>query len=128
LGLAIVVSAALACGPASAAEYISPSGYLQVIGYRLVRAASREGAAVVLLAGRVEALADCEGATVVFDVFDRAGRNVGEVRLDHGPLYRHDVWPLGRGELVPVAGTKIEAAVAGATRIVVREADCSRRW
>jgi len=124
----IVVSAALACGPATAAEYISPSGYLQVIGYRMVRAALRDRAGVVLLAGRVEALADCDGATVVFDVVDRAGRKSGEVRLDHGPLYRHDVWPLGRGELVPVAGMELKAAVAGAEHVIVREADCSRRW
>ena len=128
MGLVILVSAALACSPANAVGFISPSGYLQVVGYRLVRVASRDGTGVALLAGRVEALADCDGATVVFDVFDRAGHRLGEVRLVHGPLYRHDVWPLGRGELVPVVGTELEAAVAGADHVIVREADCSRRW
>jgi hypothetical protein len=127
LGVVIVISAALAWRNANADGYISPSGYLQVVGYQLVRAVTRDGAGVALLAGRVEALADCDGATVTFDVLDDEDRKLGEIRLVHGPLYRHDVWPLESGELVPAVGTDLKAAVAGAKHVLVREAVCSRR-
>lgn len=126
LRMVILALTGIACASVNAASFTSPSGYLQVEAYRLVRAVSRNGAGEVLLTGQVEALADCDGVTLVFDVFGRADDTLGRVRLTHGPLYRHDVWPLDRGKLLPSAGMDLESVVKGAESVAVREADCTR--
>lgn len=107
---------------AVAATYTAPSGYLQVIAYKLQRV-ERDGRAGLAVGGWVEGLADCRGALLLFDVFDRGGRPVGTIRISHGAFFRHDRWDLGPGEFSP-AGDRA-AAIAAADRVEVRSADCT---
>ena len=121
--LIYVISAILLSHTAAAATYTAPSGYLQIVGYRLIPA--RPGTGTVGVAGRVEALADCRGALLTFDVLDRSGGRVGTYRVSHGPFFRHDVWEIGAGVFTPEAGDAAKAAAA-ADHVAVREADCTR--
>ncbi len=110
--------------PASAATYTAPSGYFQIIGYTLQRV-ERDGVAGLAVDGWVQALADCRGAVLLFDVLDRAGRPVGTVRVTHGAFFRHDRWGIGPGAFTPLG--EPAAAIAAADRIEVREAGCTER-
>ena len=107
---------------AVAATYTAPSGYLQVIAYKLQRV-PQDGGAGLAVGGWVEALADCRGALLLFDVLDRGGRPVGTIRISHGAFFRHDRWDLGPGEFSP-HGDRAAALVAAA-RVEVRSADCT---
>lgn len=107
----------------SAATYTAPSGYLQVIGYKLQRG-ERDGKPWIAVAGWVQALADCRGAVLLFDVLGRDGRPVGTVRITHGAFFRHDRWDLGAGEFTPRGG-EAAAAIAAADRVEVRAAECA---
>lgn len=106
---------------ASAATYTAPSGYFQIVGYKL----QRGDAQTLSVGGWVQALADCRGAVLLFDVLDRAGRPVGTIRVTHGAFFRHDRWVIGRGEFTPLG--EPAAAIAAADRVEVREADCVGR-
>ena len=119
--LRLLACIATLCLPlaASAATYIAPSGYFQVVGYKL----QRSGAHGLSVAGWVQALADCRGAELLFDVLDRAGAPVGTIRITHGAFFRHDRWDLGPGEFIPLGGDAARA-VAAADRVEVRTAEC----
>jgi hypothetical protein len=108
---------------AYAATYTAPSGYFQIIGYKLQRG-ERDGEAVLAVAGWVQALADCRGAALLFDVLDRSGRPVGAIRITHGAFFRHDRWTLDPGEFTPQGGDAA-AALAAAHSVEVREAECT---
>ncbi|MBK8162768.1 MAG: hypothetical protein IPK65_06365 [Gammaproteobacteria bacterium] len=121
-GLRQLACVAALCLPlvASAATYIAPSGYFQIVGYKL----QRGGAHGLSVAGWVQALADCRGAELLFDVLDAAGAPVGTIRVTHGAFFRHDRWDLGPGEFIPL-GTDVVRAVAAADRVEVRTAECA---
>lgn len=106
--------------PAFAATYIAPSGYFQIIGYKLQRGGPHE----LSVAGWVQALADCRGAEVLFDVLDRTGVSVGAIRVRHGAFSRHDRWDLGPGEFTP-RGLAAAEAIAAADHVEVRAAECT---
>ncbi len=76
------------------------------------------------MGGWVEALADCRGAVILFDVLDRAGAPVGTIRVTHGAFFRHDRWDVGPGEFTPL-GNGSDAAIAAADHVEVREAECT---
>lgn len=105
--------------PVFAATYIAPSGYFQIIGYKLQHGGPLE----LSVAGWVQALADCRGAEVLFDVLDRAGASVGTIRVRHGAFSRHDRWDLGSGEFTP-KGLAAAEAIAAADHVEVRAAEC----
>lgn len=111
-------------GTAFAAGYTAPSGYLQIIGYKL-QLSEREGKPEVSVSGWVEALADCRGAVLQFDVMDRDNNRVGIFKISHGAFFRHDRWDLGPGVFTP-EGRDAARAIAAADHVVVREADCTR--
>jgi len=120
-GLAILIMMMVL--PASAATYVAPSGYLQIVGYRLQRV-EKDGRPGLAVAGWVEALADCRGATLSFDVLDRNGGRVGVITISHGAFFRHDRWELGAGAFEP-EGRDAAQAAAAADHVLVRAADCS---
>jgi hypothetical protein len=114
---------ALLALPVSAATYTAPSGYLQIVGYKLQRG-ERDGRPELAVTGWVEALADCRGATLLFDVLDRDGGRVGTIAISHGAFFRHDRWALGPGVFTP-EGRDAAGAMAAADHVLVRQADCS---
>jgi hypothetical protein len=119
------IGIAACCGSATvfAERYTSSDGYLEVIGYKL-QILNRDGKAEITLTGRVEALADCKGVELSFDVFDRDNRKLGVLQAMHGALGRHDVWVLGPGIFTAQDGTK--NAAASADHVVARDAQCRR--
>ncbi len=121
-GLRLLAGVAALCLPlvASAATYIAPSGYFQIVGYKL----QRGGAHGLSVAGWVQALADCRGAELLFDVLDAAGAPVGTIRVTHGAFFRHDRWDLGPGEFIPLRGD-VATAIAAAQTVRVRAAECT---
>jgi len=107
---------------ASADSYTAPSGYFQIIGYKL-QLANRNGKTEIAVAGRVEAIADCRGAVMLFDVLDKKDNKVGTYKITHGEFFRHDGWELGAGVFTPVGdATK---AIAAADHVAIHEADCN---
>lgn len=106
--------------PAFAATYVAPSGYFQIIGYKLQRTAQHE----LAVTGWVQALADCRGAEVQFDVLDRTGASVGTIRVRYGAFHRHDRWDIGPGEFTP-RGLAAAEAIAVADHVEVRAAECT---
>jgi hypothetical protein len=110
---------------ASAATYTAPSGYFQIIGYKLQRV-ERDGKPELTVAGWVQALADCHGALLEFEVRDRDGKPVGAIRITHGAFYRHDRWGLGPGAFTPQGDDAVQA-ISAADHVVVREADCTAK-
>ncbi|HUO44209.1 MAG TPA: hypothetical protein VMT94_04780 [Burkholderiales bacterium] len=107
---------------AFADSYTAPSGYFQIIGYKL-QLANRNGKTEIAVAGRIEALADCRGAVMVFDVLDKKGDRVGTYKITHGEFFRHDGWELGPGTFAPTGDAA--KAMAAADHVAVREADCN---
>ena len=105
---------------AFAATYIAPSGYFQIVGYKL----QRGGPHGLSVAGWVQALADCHGAELLFDVLDRAGVPVGTIHVTHGAFFRHDRWDLGPGEFTPIRGDAA-TAVSAAHSVQIRKAECT---
>ena len=120
-----IIGAALLAGTAYADSYISPSGYLEIIGYKL-QISHQDGKNIVAVTGSAMALADCDGAVMLFDVLDRNGRPVGTYKITHGEFFRHDGWALGPGEFTPLDGDSQQAA-AVADHIAVRNVECTRR-
>jgi hypothetical protein len=123
--LAFVTAAILCCGSASADSYTSPSGYLEIIGYKL-QLTQRDGKPAIAVSGSAMALADCPGSIMVFDVLDRTGNQVGTYKIIHGEFFRHDGWALGPGTFTP-AGGDTQQAIAAADHIAVHEVECTRR-
>jgi hypothetical protein len=119
-GLAALLGLSLA---ASAATYTAPSGYFQIVGYKLQRA-ERDGRVELAVDGWVQALANCHGAVLLFEVRARDGRPVGTIRITHGAFFRHDRWGLGPGEFTAEGGD-VAAATAAADHVAVREAECT---
>jgi hypothetical protein len=120
----IVITAGLFLSTAYAASYTAPSGYLQIIGYKL-HVTKREGKPEISVTGSFEALADCSGATVLFDVLDRRGTKLGTYRISYGPFYRHDGGELAPGTYTPEGGDA--GNVIAADHIAVSEAECVKR-
>jgi hypothetical protein len=118
-----LVFALLALPAARAAIYTAPSGYLQIVGYKLQRG-GHDGQPELAVEGWVEALADCSGATLLFDVLDRDGNPVGTLKISHGAFFRHDRWELGPGVFTP-QDRAATAAMNAADHVMVREADCN---
>jgi hypothetical protein len=118
LALAALLGMSLA---ASAATYMAPSGYFQIVGYKLQRV-ERDGKPELSVAGWVQALADCRGAMLLFEVRARDGKPVGTLRISHGAFFRHDRWGLGPGTFTPQGDAA--AAITAADHVVVREAEC----
>ena len=123
--LLFFMTTALLASTAFADSYTSPSGYLEIIGYKLLRS-QHNGTTEISVAGSAMALADCDGAIMVFDVLDRNGNQVGTYKITHGEFYRHDGWALGPGTFTPLAGDA-QQAIAAADHITVREVECTRR-
>ena len=123
--LLFFISAALLLGSAFADSYTSPSGYLEVIGYRL-QLTHHDGKTDVSVSGSAMALADCDGAIMLFDVLDRNGNQVGTYKIIHGEFFRHDGWALGPGTFTPLGGDSQQAAAA-ADHITVHQIECTRR-
>ena len=123
--LLFFISAALLLGSAFADSYTSPSGYLEVIGYKLQRS-HHDGTTDISVSGSAMALADCDGAIMLFDVLDRNGNQVGTYKITHGEFFRHDGWALGPGTFTPLGGDS-QQAVAAADHITVRQIECTRR-
>jgi hypothetical protein len=123
--LIFFMTAALIWGMALADSYTSPSGYLEIIGYRL-QLAHHDGKTAISVSGSALALADCDGAIMLFDVLDRNGNPVGTYKITHGEFFRHDGWALGPGTFTPLSGDAQQAAAA-ADHIAVREVECTRR-
>lgn len=121
----IFLVTALLLNPAFAESYTSPSGYLQVIGYKL-KVTHRSGQAELAVSGWVQALADCKGAMLLFDVMEQGGKKVGTFKTIHGPFFRHDRWDLDPGVFTPEGGDMAKA-IAAAHNVVIREADCTKR-
>jgi hypothetical protein len=119
LGTAACCSSVLAF----AESYTSSDGYLEVIGYKL-QLINRDNKAEITVTGRVEALADCNGVDLTFDVFDGANRKLGVFRATHDAIGRHDVWVLGPGVFAAQDGAK--NAAASADHVVARDAECRR--
>ena len=124
--LVIFVTAILLSATAFADSYTSPSGYLEIIGYRLQRA-QHDGKIDISVSGSAMALADCDGAVMLFDVLDRDGNQVGAYKITHGEFFRHDGWALGPGKCPPAAGVDSQQAAAAADHLTVREVECTKR-
>ena len=122
--LIIFIGAVLFFETASAASYISPSGYLQIIGYKLQHT-DRNGAPGIYVSGTFEALADCSGAEVLFDVLDRNGGELGTYKITYGPFYRHDAGDLAQGTYTLQGGNA--ANIAAADHVAIRQAECTKR-
>jgi len=123
--LLFFISAALLLGSAFADSYTSPSGYLEVIGYRL-QLTHHDGKTDVSVSGSAMALADCDGAIMLFDILDRNGNQVGTYKITHGEFFRHDGWALGPGTFTPLSGD-VQQAAATADHVAVRQIECTRR-
>jgi hypothetical protein len=123
--LLFFISAALLLGSAFADSYTSPSGYLEVIGYRL-QLTHHDGKTDVSVSGSAMALADCDGAIMLFDILDRNGNQVGTYKITHGEFFRHDGWALGPGTFTPLSGD-VQQAAAAADHVAVRQIECTRR-
>jgi hypothetical protein len=123
--LILFTTATLLLGTAFADSYTSPSGYLEIIGYKLERT-HHDGKTAVSVAGSAMALADCAGAIMLFDVLDRDGNLVGTYKITHGEFFRHDGWALGPGTFTPSSGD-MRQATAAADHIAVRELECTKR-
>jgi len=123
--LLFFISAALLLGSAFADSYTSPSGYLEVIGYRL-QLTHHDGKTDVSVLGSAMALADCDGAIMLFDILDRNGNQVGTYKITHGEFFRHDGWALGPGTFTPLTGD-VQQAAAAADHVAVRQIECTRR-
>jgi|GEM_PF-2979548 len=123
--LLFFISAALLLGSAFADSYTSPSGYLEVIGYRL-QLTHHDGKTDVSVLGSAMALADCDGAIMLFDILDRNGNQVGTYKITHGEFFRHDGWALGPGTFTPLSGD-VQQAAAAADHVAVRQIECTRR-
>jgi hypothetical protein len=123
--LVFFVTAALLSAAALADSYTSPSGYLEIIGYRLQRT-QHDGKIDISVSGSAMALADCDGAIMLFDVLDRNGNQVGTYKITHGEFFRHDGWALGPGKFTPSGADPQQAAIA-ADHIAVREVECTKR-
>jgi hypothetical protein len=119
------IIAALLVNTAFADSYTSPSGYLEIIGYKLQRT-QHDGATEISVSGSAMALADCDGAIMLFNVMDRNGNQVGTYKIIHGEFFRHDGWALGPGTFTPLSGDSQQAAAA-ADHITVRQIECTRR-
>ena len=113
----------LLSGSAFADSYTSPSGYLEIIGYRL-QLAQHGGKIGVTVTGSAMALADCPGAVMLFDVLDRNGNRIGTYKITHGEFFRHDGWALGHGTFMPLLGDTQQAAAA-ADHIAVNKVECT---
>ena len=123
--LLFLVTAAFLFGTAFADSYTSPSGYLEIIGYKL-QLNQRDGKTEISVSGSAQALADCNGAIMQFDVLDAAGNELGTYTITHGEFFRHDVWALGPGIFAPLGGDAQQAAAA-ADHIAVHQVECTRR-
>jgi hypothetical protein len=123
--LIFFLTAMLLFGTAFADSYTSPSGYLEIIGYRLQHT-QHDGKIDVAVSGSAMALADCPGAIMLFDVLDRNGNRVGTYKITHGEFFRHDGWALGRGTFTPLLGDAQQAAAA-ADHIAVNKVECTPR-
>ena len=122
--LFILIAAMFLISTASADSYVSPSGYLQIIGYKLQHT-DRSGAPGLYVSGTFEALADCSGAEVLFDVLDRNGAKLGTYKIIYGPFYRHDAGDLAQGTYIPLDGNA--AAIAVADHVAISGAECTKR-
>jgi hypothetical protein len=118
------ISAALLLATAFADSYTSPSGYLEIIGYKL-QLTHHDGKIEVSVSGSAMALADCDGAIMLFNVLDRNDNQVGTYKITHGEFFRHDGWALGSGTFMPLSGDAQQAA-ATADHITVRQIECTR--
>jgi hypothetical protein len=123
--LLLFVTLALVTGTGLADSYTAPSGYLEIIGYRLERA-EQNGKVVLSVSGSAMALADCPGAIMEFDVLDQSGNPVGTYKITHGEFFRHDGWALGRGTFTPRGGDEQQAATA-ADHIAIHKVACTPR-
>ena len=110
---------------AFADSYTSPSGYLEIIGYRLQHT-QHDGKINVAVSGSAMALADCPGAVMLFDVLDRNSNRVGTYKITHGEFFRHDGWSLGPGTFTPLLDDAQQAAAA-ADHIAVNKIECTPR-
>ena len=123
--LLFFMTTALLVSTAFADSYTSPSGYLEIIGYKLQRS-QHDGTTEISVSGSAMALADCDGAIMLFDVLDRNGNQVGTYKIIHGEFFRHDGWALGPGTFTPLGGDSQQAAAA-ADHITVHQIECTRR-
>lgn len=119
------LSALLLFGSAYADSYTSPSGYIEVIGYRL-ELAHHNGKIAISVSGSAMALADCPGAIMIFNVLDHNGNRVGTYKITHGEFFRHDGWALGPGKFTPLEGDAQQAASV-ADHITVNQIECTKR-
>jgi hypothetical protein len=120
-----LVTSALLASSALAESYTSPSGYLEIIGYKLQHT-QHNGAPAIVVTGSALAMADCSGAIMLFDVLNRDGNVVGTYKITHGEFFRHDGWALEPGTFSPVS-VDAQAAIAAADHIAVRQVECTRR-
>ena len=123
--LLFFMTTALLVSTAFADSYTSPSGYLEIIGYKLQRS-QHDGTTEISVSGSAMALADCDGAIMLFDVLDRNGNQVGTYKIIHGEFFRHDGWALGPGTFTPLSGD-VQQAAAAADHVAVRQIECTRR-
>jgi hypothetical protein len=123
--LILFIIATSLLGTASADSFTSPSGYLEIIGYKLEHT-HHNGKTAISVTGSAMALADCPGAIMLFDVLDRDGKPVGTYKITHGEFFRHDGWALGPGTFIPNRGEMHQAAAA-ADHIAVRQVECTSR-
>jgi len=121
--LLVFISMACQVDSTFAAIYVAPSGYFQIIGYRL-QLTNRNGKTEVSVYGRVEAMADCRGAVILFDVLDKNDKKVGTFKITRGEFERHDGWELGPGVFTPESRDAAKA-IAVADHIAIHEADCT---
>ena len=119
------MTTALLVSTAFADSYTSPSGYLEIIGYKLQRS-QHDGTTEISVSGSAMAMADCDGAIMLFNVLDRNGNQVGTYKIIHGEFFRHDGWALGPGTFTPLSGDSQQAAAA-ADHITVRQIECTKR-
>jgi hypothetical protein len=122
--LIVFIAAGLFFTSVFADSYTSPSGYLQIVGYKF-QVTNHGGKPEITVSGSFEALADCSGATVLFDVLDRRGTKLGTYKITYGPFYRHDGGELAPGTYTPQAGDA--SNVTAADHIAVAEAECIKR-
>ena len=105
------MTTALLVSTAFADSYTSPSGYLEIIGYKLQRS-QHDGTTEISVSGSAMAMADCDGAIMLFNVLDRNGNQVGTYKIIHGEFFRHDGWALGPGTFTPLRGNSQQQAAA----------------
>ena len=123
--LLFFATAVFLSGTTFAASYISPSGYLEIIGYKL-QLTHHGDKFEISVSGSARALADCDGAIMLFDVMDRAGKPIGTYKITRGEFFRHDGWTLGPGTFTPTSDDT-DQALAVADHIAVRRVECTRR-